>query len=302
MSTVDSASLLIDGPWEHRFVAANGARFHVAVAGPDDRDAPLVVLLHGVPQFWWAWRHQLPAAGRRGLPRGGDGRARHGRLGQAPAGVRRADARRRRRRGHPVARRAPTRWSSAAARAGRSRGPWPGCTPTACARSRRWPRRTRWTPAGHPRAAVRAVGRPSAGLRAAAVVPGTRAHGGRPGRPAAARVGRHPGLARRRDRAHVPRRGQRPVRRAQPDGAAALAGPLDAPPRRPSLPRGARADPAAARAPAARRPRRAAPAVPRRALPRHRRADRTAATSSSCCRRPATTSPRRRPSASPTCC
>ena len=26
-------------------------------AGPDQ--APLVVLLHGFPQFWWAWRHQL---------------------------------------------------------------------------------------------------------------------------------------------------------------------------------------------------------------------------------------------------
>ncbi|MEN0128344.1 MAG: alpha/beta hydrolase [Brevundimonas sp.] len=61
MSTVDSATLLIDGPWQHRFVAANGARFHAAVAGPDDRDAPLVVLLHGVPQFWWSWRHQIPA-------------------------------------------------------------------------------------------------------------------------------------------------------------------------------------------------------------------------------------------------
>jgi pimeloyl-ACP methyl ester carboxylesterase len=61
MSTVDSAELLIDGPWQHRFVAANGARFHAAVAGPEDRDAPLVVLLHGVPQFWWAWRHQIPA-------------------------------------------------------------------------------------------------------------------------------------------------------------------------------------------------------------------------------------------------
>lgn len=61
MSTVDSAALLIDGPWQHKFVPANGARFHVAVAGPDDREAPLVVLLHGVPQFWWAWRHQLPA-------------------------------------------------------------------------------------------------------------------------------------------------------------------------------------------------------------------------------------------------
>lgn len=31
-------------------------------------DSPLVVLLHGFPQYWWAWRHQLPvlaAAGYR---------------------------------------------------------------------------------------------------------------------------------------------------------------------------------------------------------------------------------------------
>ena len=36
-------------------VAANGARFHVAVAG----DGPLVLFLHGFPEFWWTWRHQL---------------------------------------------------------------------------------------------------------------------------------------------------------------------------------------------------------------------------------------------------
>lgn len=47
-------------------VAANGARFHVAVAGPDDADVPLVVLLHGFPQFWWAWRHQLVALAEAG--------------------------------------------------------------------------------------------------------------------------------------------------------------------------------------------------------------------------------------------
>ncbi len=52
----DAASVLIEGPWEHRFVAANGARFHVAEAG----DGPLVVLLHGFPQFWYAWRQQIP--------------------------------------------------------------------------------------------------------------------------------------------------------------------------------------------------------------------------------------------------
>lgn len=45
------------GPWSHRRVAANGARFHVAECG----SGPLVLLLHGFPEFWWAWRHQLPA-------------------------------------------------------------------------------------------------------------------------------------------------------------------------------------------------------------------------------------------------
>ena len=64
--TVDASTLLIDGPWRHRFVPANGARFHVALAGPDDNDAPLVVLLHGMPQFWWTWRHQLPALAHAG--------------------------------------------------------------------------------------------------------------------------------------------------------------------------------------------------------------------------------------------
>ncbi|GIG30329.1 alpha/beta fold hydrolase [Cellulomonas marina] len=61
VTAVDSATLLVEGPWRHRFVPANGSRFHVALAGPEDHDAPLVVLLHGVPQYWWAWRHQLPA-------------------------------------------------------------------------------------------------------------------------------------------------------------------------------------------------------------------------------------------------
>ena len=36
-------------------MAAGGSRFHVAELG----SGPLVLLLHGFPQFWWAWRHQL---------------------------------------------------------------------------------------------------------------------------------------------------------------------------------------------------------------------------------------------------
>jgi len=58
----DASSVLIDGPWEHRFVAANGARFHVAEIG----QGPLVVLLHGFPQFWFAWRDQLTALAEAG--------------------------------------------------------------------------------------------------------------------------------------------------------------------------------------------------------------------------------------------
>lgn len=51
----------LPGPWEHRYVAANGARFHVAEAEGSPPSAPTVLLLHGFPAFWWTWRHQLPA-------------------------------------------------------------------------------------------------------------------------------------------------------------------------------------------------------------------------------------------------
>ncbi len=53
--SAEASDVLLDGPWGHRFVAANGARFHVAECG----SGPLVLLLHGFPQFWWAWRAQL---------------------------------------------------------------------------------------------------------------------------------------------------------------------------------------------------------------------------------------------------
>jgi pimeloyl-ACP methyl ester carboxylesterase len=37
----------------------NGVRLHWVSAG--DEAGPLVVLLHGFPDFWYGWRHQLPA-------------------------------------------------------------------------------------------------------------------------------------------------------------------------------------------------------------------------------------------------
>jgi epoxide hydrolase 4 len=43
------------------FVAIDtqGVTLHAAVAGP--QDGPLVVLLHGFPEFWYSWRMQIPA-------------------------------------------------------------------------------------------------------------------------------------------------------------------------------------------------------------------------------------------------
>ncbi|MGO8921286.1 MAG: alpha/beta fold hydrolase [Stellaceae bacterium] len=37
--------------------AADGTTLHLAEAGP--ADGPLVFLLHGFPEFWYGWRHQL---------------------------------------------------------------------------------------------------------------------------------------------------------------------------------------------------------------------------------------------------
>jgi len=41
----------------------NGLDMHVAEAGA----GPLVVLLHGFPELWYSWRHQLPVLARAGF-------------------------------------------------------------------------------------------------------------------------------------------------------------------------------------------------------------------------------------------
>jgi pimeloyl-ACP methyl ester carboxylesterase len=49
------AEIQVPGPWRHSGVSANGIRLHTVECG----QGPLVVLLHGFPEFWWSWRHQL---------------------------------------------------------------------------------------------------------------------------------------------------------------------------------------------------------------------------------------------------
>ncbi|MGH8793003.1 MAG: alpha/beta fold hydrolase [Stackebrandtia sp.] len=60
--SIDDSVILIPGPWRHRLVDANGVRFHVAEAG----EGPLILLVHGFPEFWWTWQHQLPALAEAG--------------------------------------------------------------------------------------------------------------------------------------------------------------------------------------------------------------------------------------------
>ena len=49
---------------EHAYIETNGIRLHVAQAGP--ADGPLVILLHGFPEFWYGWRRQIEPLARAG--------------------------------------------------------------------------------------------------------------------------------------------------------------------------------------------------------------------------------------------
>lgn len=48
---------------EHRFIDVQGVRLHYVEQG----EGPLVILLHGFPECWYSWRHQLPALAAAGF-------------------------------------------------------------------------------------------------------------------------------------------------------------------------------------------------------------------------------------------
>jgi pimeloyl-ACP methyl ester carboxylesterase len=49
-------------PWQHGTLTTNGIRMHYVTQGT----GPLIVLLHGFPEFWYSWRFQIPVLAEQG--------------------------------------------------------------------------------------------------------------------------------------------------------------------------------------------------------------------------------------------
>jgi epoxide hydrolase 4 len=47
---------MVTATWQHHAIITNGIRMHYVTQG----EGPLIVLLHGFPEFWYSWRHQIP--------------------------------------------------------------------------------------------------------------------------------------------------------------------------------------------------------------------------------------------------
>lgn len=46
------------------YIETNGIKLHTAMAGPED--GPLVILLHGFPEFWFGWKNQIQPLAEKG--------------------------------------------------------------------------------------------------------------------------------------------------------------------------------------------------------------------------------------------
>lgn len=50
---------------KHERIKTNGIHLHVVTDGPEK--GPLVLMLHGFPEFWYSWRNQIPFFAERGF-------------------------------------------------------------------------------------------------------------------------------------------------------------------------------------------------------------------------------------------
>jgi pimeloyl-ACP methyl ester carboxylesterase len=47
---------VLEGTWQHEYIISNGIRLHYVTQG----EGPLILMLHGFPEFWYSWRRQIP--------------------------------------------------------------------------------------------------------------------------------------------------------------------------------------------------------------------------------------------------
>ncbi|BAY79522.1 alpha/beta hydrolase fold protein (plasmid) [Nostoc linckia NIES-25] len=47
---------VIEASWQHEYITTNGVKLHYVTQG----EGPLILMLHGFPEFWYSWRHQIP--------------------------------------------------------------------------------------------------------------------------------------------------------------------------------------------------------------------------------------------------
>lgn len=53
----------VSEPWTHAYADLSEVRLHYVTQG----EGPLVLLLHGFPELWYSWRHQIPALAAAGF-------------------------------------------------------------------------------------------------------------------------------------------------------------------------------------------------------------------------------------------
>lgn len=47
---------VLTSSWQHEYIDTNGIKLHYVTQGSGE----LILMLHGFPEFWYSWRHQIP--------------------------------------------------------------------------------------------------------------------------------------------------------------------------------------------------------------------------------------------------
>ena len=51
---------MTENSWKHKYITTNNIKLHYVTQG----NGPLMLMLHGFPEYWYSWRHQIPEFAR----------------------------------------------------------------------------------------------------------------------------------------------------------------------------------------------------------------------------------------------